>query len=358
MSDSTEQKEEKLSYTLFAQLSGEHSKEGTINAISLNSTGTYLACGGDDGKISIWATLSNERQLLHVVSGRSPVMCLIWLHSDRVLAASVWVHLCDLDQPSKTGQNSNAEVIVTALRWDDSSKRLLVAYLHHGVMLWDLPSMSVTRYINVGVQHSGFISISPSLEDRHRLAVANRMLGFDIFDLESGKPMETFRDESVHEPKTPQEFLPVLHIHDGLALLGRSHNGRVHIWDTELTGRPPIGVLLHPDAQRVSCLAAAYDMDQDRFVIATVQTGQRGPLVSIWRTQDTSKFVPLKRRLQPDSSLEQVVQAARTRIKISESETTSPSETYFRRMTMHDVICYAATGIVLSIVVRAAGGNL
>lgn len=72
---------EALQYKLFLRLEGEHSQ--TITCVAFSPDGLYIACGGDDNKLSVWDASSAES--LHVLSGECPILCLSWLNSDQVV---------------------------------------------------------------------------------------------------------------------------------------------------------------------------------------------------------------------------------------------------------------------------------
>lgn len=72
---------EALQYKLFVRLEGEHSK--TITCVAFSPNGQYLACGGEDNKMSIWDASTAE--VLHVLTGASPILCLSWLNSMQIV---------------------------------------------------------------------------------------------------------------------------------------------------------------------------------------------------------------------------------------------------------------------------------
>jgi WD40 repeat protein len=72
---------EALQYKIFLRLQGEHSQN--ITSIAFSPDGHYIACGGDDRKLSVWDAFSGES--LHVLSGASTISCLSWLNSNQVV---------------------------------------------------------------------------------------------------------------------------------------------------------------------------------------------------------------------------------------------------------------------------------
>jgi WD40 repeat protein len=76
-------KVEALQYKLFSRLEDEHSISVSISSVVFSPTGSYIACGGEDGKVSIWAPTG---ELLHVLTSASSILCLCWLATNQVLA--------------------------------------------------------------------------------------------------------------------------------------------------------------------------------------------------------------------------------------------------------------------------------
>lgn len=72
---------EALQYKLFLRLDGEHSR--SITCVAFSPNGLYIACGGDDNKLSVWDASSAKP--LHVLSGECPILCLSWLNSYQVV---------------------------------------------------------------------------------------------------------------------------------------------------------------------------------------------------------------------------------------------------------------------------------
>lgn len=78
---------DKLAYTFFKNLDHEHAVAAAITCIAFSPDGAYIAGGADDGQISIWSNSASLR-LLHVISGKSSVLCIKWLDGDRLLGGT------------------------------------------------------------------------------------------------------------------------------------------------------------------------------------------------------------------------------------------------------------------------------
>ncbi|KIK19047.1 hypothetical protein PISMIDRAFT_108420 [Pisolithus microcarpus 441] len=264
-----------LQYKLYHCLEEEH--EDTITSLAFSAHGTFLAIGSLDGKLSLWSTLSGLK--IHViVTGNNAVLSIIWImpsenhllcgltngivisihiHDFEYLAAmdcvvvtgacsevflwshdgtAKWTQLAQILPPPSISVNHESEVVVTSLAWARtrySERTLLVAYLHHGILLWDV--------IKVKMAHFGYVktlvgSMSVS-HDGSMLVVSNLTSGFDIYHLN-----DSSLDGSVLQPSNGM-LVPVAFIHGGQAILGGSTCGRVQIWDS--TDRSLLGTLMH-----------------------------------------------------------------------------------------------------------------
>ncbi|KAI6150235.1 WD40-repeat-containing domain protein [Pisolithus thermaeus] len=270
-----------LQYKLYHHLEEEH--QDTITSLAFSSHGTFLAVGSLDGKLSLWSTLSG-RKLHVVVTGSNAVLSIIWMmpsenhllcglangvvisiHIDDCVrrgsqvtvtgftahSSSPVEYLAVMDCIVVTGArsevflwnhegtvNHESEVIVTSLAWAHtkySERTLLVAYLHHGILLWDAIKVKMAHFIYVKtLVGSGSMSVS---RDGNVLVVSNVTTGFDIYHLNNSS-----LDGSVLQLSNGM-LVPVAFIHGGQAVLGGSPCGKVQIWDS--TDRSLLGTLMH-----------------------------------------------------------------------------------------------------------------
>ena len=75
-----------LRYKSILQLKAEHTRLVTV--VSFSPNGSYIASGGQDGKLSIWDVATGT--LLHVLHGSKTLHSLCWIDSHRIF--------CGLDQ--------------------------------------------------------------------------------------------------------------------------------------------------------------------------------------------------------------------------------------------------------------------
>ncbi|KAI6011549.1 WD40-repeat-containing domain protein [Pisolithus microcarpus] len=301
-----------LQYKLYHCLKEEH--EDTITSLAFSAHGTFLAVGSLDGKLSLWSTLSGLK--IHVVvTGNNAVLSIIWImpsenhllcglangvvisihihdcltvtgfaahsgspveylaamdcvvvtgaHSEVFLwshdGTAKWTQLAQILPPPSISVNHESEVVVMSLAWVRtrySERTLLVAYLHHGILLWDAIKVKMAHFVYVKTL-VGSMSIS---HDGSMLVVSNLTSGFDIYHLNNSS-----LDGSMLQPSNGM-LVPVAFIHRGQAILGGSTCGRVQIWDS--TDRSLLGTLMHDDEDVVLSIAAHVESREDRFLIA------------------------------------------------------------------------------------------
>ncbi|KAI5990920.1 WD40-repeat-containing domain protein [Pisolithus albus] len=186
-----------------------------------------------------------------------------------------WTQLAQVLPPPSISVNHQSEVIVTSLAWARtkySERTLLVAYLHHGILLWDAIKAKMVHFVYVKTL-VGSMSVS---HDGNMLVVSNVTSGFDIYHLN-----DSSLDGSVLQPSNGM-LVPVTFIHEGQAILGGSMCGKVQIWDS--TDRSLLGTLIHDAEDVVLSIAAHVESKEDRFLIATGTCsleGRRGR-VQLW----------------------------------------------------------------------------
>ncbi|KAF8238336.1 hypothetical protein L208DRAFT_1113848, partial [Tricholoma matsutake] len=131
-----------------------------------------------------------------------------------------------LPKPSQACHTSKP-VITTSVHWASSysSNALVVSYLYHGVVIWDV--LVGNAILNFPLKTMiGDTSLS---RDHRYLAVSDLTTGFDVYDLKSTQgPFQSWDNES--NTKTDKLCLPVKFIHHDYAVLGGSSLGSLRFW--------------------------------------------------------------------------------------------------------------------------------
>ncbi|KAI0055842.1 WD40 repeat-like protein [Artomyces pyxidatus] len=305
--------------------------EGAISAIAFSHTGNFVACATLLGKVMVWDTHTGTQ--LYVVRAKSPVLCLAWstftahnvlcglengtvasisfdddalsisgfaahesileciaLTSDDTKFATagqeevrvwnsrgVWHRVSELGPPPSNGQTARSLICVTSVQWLSRMREadcLLVSYMHHGVIMWDVDSQTVLRAMPISTS-IGAASLSP---DQQHLAISNLCTGFDLYRIATNAPFATLPHKM-----GPNYATPVLFVHNGRAVLGGNASGEVSLWDVE-TGRR-LHLLTH--AGQSPFPSAAFDCFRDRFLLATGAVGSLGEsYVQLWHTEE------------------------------------------------------------------------
>ncbi|KAI0740502.1 WD40-repeat-containing domain protein [Earliella scabrosa] len=177
----------------------------------------------------------------------------------------------DSTQPGpETGHEGKgtSEVLITGIYWTPAC--LVVAYLNHGIK----DSWQSIRSID-----SNAPIITSSLSPNGGLLAAyNLGVGFQIYDLNAGEIIRTFKqkDDGEHTRAVQVSF-----IHGGTAIVGGSTNGRLMLWFVESERKLPS--LAIPNDETVLALSGHYDGENDTFIIAAGIMNEDGPCpIIVW----------------------------------------------------------------------------
>lgn len=293
-------------------------RRSTVTALAFSPKGSYLAAGHLDGTLLICSAFSGETLHEVYVAGGVSLLSILWIANDErqllcglgngvVISVTIatyeitvtgfrahdnlpveclsisgstvvtgatsevslwdhsassnrWVSRGIITPPPSIAVNSNSEIIVTSLHWawtKYSDNTLLIAYLHHGILFWDVKKAKIAHFFYlktlVGAMH-----ISP---DGNTLVVSNLDSGFDVYHLNN-----CTLDGSILHPCHGRK-IPVAFIHGGFAVLSGSPIGQVSIWDA--SSRVLLQVLKHEAMDTVLSAAAYAEWESDRFLIAT-----------------------------------------------------------------------------------------
>ncbi|KAI0738687.1 WD40-repeat-containing domain protein [Daedaleopsis nitida] len=270
-------------YQKLFSLSNEHSKG--ISSVAFSPHGSFVATAGLDGKVCWWDMENGD--LLYAWAGDSAVLRVVWVPEqedsiicglkdgnvavcrvtkDAIHVSGFWAHqhpveciaidgdrvatgahkeikiwrwnvntrhftlIQDLPEPPKSSHNKDMEVLVTSLHWTAATipgaHRLLMAtYMYHGVQFFDAVTGDITRTFPI----PGMIASASLSPNGAYLAVSNVFKGFDVYKVQSEKPIASFEYDEPSSLKSAGP-IPVLFIHGGRALVGGSMVGKVCLW--------------------------------------------------------------------------------------------------------------------------------
>ncbi|KAJ3553637.1 hypothetical protein NM688_g3502 [Phlebia brevispora] len=134
---------------------------------------------------------------------------------------------------------------------------LLVSYLNHGIVCFDVASQTMTWSLPLRTQ-IGRSALSP---DEGTVMISNLAGGIDMFDVRTRMHIDTLSLPSPEERNVP---LPLLFIHEGEDMLFGSATGDVQIVDATF---PIVQLLVHTKCHIIQALA--YCHCDDAYYIAT-----------------------------------------------------------------------------------------
>ncbi|KAI0651249.1 WD40-repeat-containing domain protein [Trametes meyenii] len=261
--------------------------EGVL-AIAFSHDASYLATAGSDRKVCIWKVTGGV--LLHSLSMTEPILSLVWypndsssllcgsqdgsliivwVRTDSVVINGTWAHACPVERLAVKGSpgagqhvssgahhelfiwtieggilekwlhdhilckpaddlySKDRAIIVTSIHWLARSPKLIVTYMHHGIVIFDSLDWTVLQAfpLNTTMQVSALLNASVR-PDGSTIALSNAHTGFDVYNLQKGVP-----EASLGSDMGQRRTIPVLFIHGGNALLGGSTTGVIPLWD-------------------------------------------------------------------------------------------------------------------------------
>ncbi|KAH9168279.1 WD40-repeat-containing domain protein [Lactarius sanguifluus] len=262
------------------QLSSAH--DDAITCVAFSGGGDYIASGGLDRKLQIFSESLADGRLHYSVVTPSPIKSLIWLPGPEKIGILINVtifagdtmnftyfradnHTIDfmavdpsadylatgagvdvriwkgdrrhdwqgrgrLTSPKKSADNVDVYVILTGLHWysatgtGDGNIKLITAYRHHGIQLWDVEQMAIVQSISMPSPIFG-----SSLSPNGLLISTAKLGGYDLYSLDSGIVAHTYSHglPSIND-KYPATFLP-----RGIAFCAATADGTVTLWDVK-----------------------------------------------------------------------------------------------------------------------------
>ncbi|KAM6491031.1 WD40-repeat-containing domain protein [Amanita muscaria] len=190
-----------------------------------------------------------------------------------ILPRPTGLRICADDAPSCEG--TDRRLRGRSVRFLNDS-RLLVSYLSHGIVCWDIATAVPLWQINPAHSHKyiGFSSVSP---DERYIVISNLSTGADSYSLETLQKTQSY---TCHIDPLLNVPVSVNFLHGGKLVTSGTHTGGVPIWDRE-TGS--IFQTLQHDTKLVKALAECSNGNLE--LLATATTGDK-PYIQIWGSQN------------------------------------------------------------------------
>ncbi|KAH9064445.1 hypothetical protein EDB87DRAFT_1680710 [Lactarius vividus] len=194
-------------------------------------------------------------------------------------------------------------VEVTSVNWQSqdagtSASLAVVSYRLHGILCWDVASMTVLWQFPI--DECATLSLSP---DGRLAATVDRTNNFEIRDLKSGavqslevrtrpavKPHDirdlktgattTQGEGQIRLSRVPSQR--VSFAHEGFAVTGAGGDNKAYVWDAERGDQ--LLCLEHGEDFRVSALVTAFLEEDDRFLIVTATENSGKSYIFLWAT--------------------------------------------------------------------------
>ncbi|KAF9231884.1 WD40-repeat-containing domain protein [Melanogaster broomeanus] len=203
-------------------------------------------CGTQDGRALVLHDIMNKHLVDDVLTGLTAsvyVIAVCATSGDVALSLGPEVHLVKAHSPSvyvtfkilprptvpredPVDDARDNHIHATALQFLQGNRRIVVAYLNHGVICWDVKTDTQLWEIHQEDYYtSGHFALSP---DRLRIVVSNLNHGIRLYHLGDSRPLSTI---PVSVPADSNHILNVVFLGSSQVIASGSLVGEVKLWE-------------------------------------------------------------------------------------------------------------------------------
>ncbi|OBZ77002.1 Pre-mRNA-processing factor 17 [Grifola frondosa] len=244
--------------------------------MSFSPNGRYIASGSDDHSIIIWDAEAGVFQYRLLFD--SAVDCILWhpVHSNTVIVGThngflFQIHGFTLDHYEKhdiqvggtrytllarmslstsdqyvgdikiprhfqdlgdSTQGADRRLLAVGLNFYKNGRNLIVSYLAHGVICWDISTCKPLWRIAPRKSIPICDGASALSTDAHHILVDNLVDGLQLYDVGQFKHQIPRRLYKLDTPRRSNHIVQIAFIHQDRAVISGSTTGNVCLWDT------------------------------------------------------------------------------------------------------------------------------
>ncbi|KAH9911476.1 WD40-repeat-containing domain protein, partial [Epithele typhae] len=176
----------------------------------------------------------------------------------------------DVREGPTEARSSAKKVIAMDVSFHNEGKNLIVSYVFHGIVCWDISGQRRVWKISPAVA-TPTIAGASLFAPLRLLAVYNATSGIDVYHIAYHGKQAPRKTYALDERPQSKHHLPVLFINKGAQIFCGTTNGNVRVWDVA-SGN--IFQDLHHDSTSLSCLLCNLYLPQ-RFVRRSCTSDQR-----------------------------------------------------------------------------------
>lgn len=209
-----------------------------FNCLAFSPDGSKLAAGGNNGKISVWDS-GSEQVITELLTGFQPVVTLAFNQDGTLLAGSTRdnaLHLWDAATWSKSYTLKGHQFPASALQFSADGKTLFSYTAREQVRRWQLPGGSAGKELYIGIDSMKNSALVGNFSGDGRCFAAAQDKTVRIFD--------TSRGTTLHLIPSFQNRVTAVALDADCSQLGAVDGSRLTVW--EIRQQTPLQTLEMP----------------------------------------------------------------------------------------------------------------